>query len=24
MYLIGKEDRMFGKTKIAVAKITMN
>lgn len=24
MYIIGKEDRMLGKTKIAVAKITMN
>lgn len=24
MYIIGKDDRVFGKTKIAVAKITMN
>ncbi|MCW3120296.1 MAG: hypothetical protein JWM28_4378 [Chitinophagaceae bacterium] len=24
MYIIGKDDRMFGKSKIAVAKVTMN
>jgi hypothetical protein len=23
MYLVGKTDRMFGKTKLAIAKITM-
>ncbi|MEO7982492.1 MAG: hypothetical protein ABI688_00295 [Bacteroidota bacterium] len=24
MYIVGKDDRMFGKTKIAIAKITVN
>ena len=24
MYIIGKDDRVFGKSKIAVAKVTMN